>query len=67
MRDLTAREIGWVAGGADSCSSGGADDGNEYLGGTSPSAVGDALIAVYEGLVAATSHVIERVATAFGD
>jgi len=67
MRDLTAREIGWVAGGADSCSEGGANDGNDYLGGASPGDVGDIVIAVYEGLVAATSHIIERVANALGD
>jgi len=67
MRDLTATEIGWVSGGADSCTSGGADDGNEYLGGTSPNNFGKVLIAVYEGAVAATSHVIERVANALSD
>jgi hypothetical protein len=37
---------------------------NDYLGGERPGGVGDALISIYEGLVSATSHVIERVANA---
>lgn len=68
MRELTTSEIEFVSGGTGSCSApGGADTPNDHLGGTAPTGVGDALIATYEGLVAATSHVIERVATALGD
>jgi hypothetical protein len=55
-------------GGTGSCTpanSGGTDQPNDYLGGAAAKDVGDVLIEVYEGLVAATSHVIERVAGAF--
>lgn len=68
MRELTNSEIRHVRGGTGVCTpgnTGGAGDPNAYLGGTSPKGSGDALIAVYEGVVAATSHVIERVANAF--
>jgi len=65
MRELNREEISFVAGSGDKCSS---DDsgsgGNDYGGVTEPSSVGDDLIAIYEGLVAATSHIIERVALA---
>lgn len=61
MRELTLCEISRVSGAGDECSGG----GNDYGGVTEPSSVGDDLIAIYEGLVAATSHVIERVANAF--
>ena len=63
MRELTCTEIDWVAGGTGECT---AEDsgGNDYLGGASPNQVGEALIDVYEGLVEATSHIIERVANA---
>jgi hypothetical protein len=68
MRELTTSEIGFVSGGTGSCStSGGGDTPNEHLGGASPNEVGGALIATYEGLVEAASHVIERVADALGD
>ena len=63
MRDLTMKELGFVAGGHDSCSSG--DGGNNYGGVTDTASIGQDLIQIYEGLVAATSHIIERVAEAF--
>ena len=61
MRELTASEIGLVSGAGGDCSSG---DGNTIIGVTSPETIGKELIQIYEGLVAATSHVIERVANA---
>lgn len=63
MRELTLKELGYVAGGHDSCSS--ANGGNNYGGVTDTSSIGQDLIQIYEGLVAATSHIIERVAKAF--
>lgn len=61
MRELTMSEIGLVSGAGDECSGG----GNNYGGVTEPSSLGEDLIEIYEGLVAATSHVIERVANTF--
>ncbi len=58
MRELTMKEIAMVAGGGDACG------GNNYGGVTDTGSFGDDLIAIYEGLVAATSHIIERVAKA---
>lgn len=56
MRELTMSEIGRVTGGGDTC-------GGNNIGGIGDSgSFGDYLIDVYEGLVAATSYVIERVA-----
>jgi hypothetical protein len=62
MRVLTLNEMSLVAGAADECASGGG--GNTYGGVTDTSSIGKELIEIYEGLVAATSHVIERVANA---
>jgi hypothetical protein len=62
MRELTMTELGFVAGGHDGCSSG--DSGNNYGGVTDTSSVGDDIIEIYEGLVEATSYIIERVANA---
>lgn len=63
MRTLGIEELQFVAGGTGQCS---ADDGgNNYGGVTEPSSLGDDLIDIYEGLVEATSHIIERVAGAF--
>lgn len=61
MRVLTMNEMSRVAGAADDCASGG---GNNIGGVTNPSSLAKDLIEIYEGLVAATSHVIERVANA---
>ncbi len=62
MRELTAAEMQWVSGAADDCS---ADSGgNNYGGITDAGSVGQELIEIYEGLVAAASHIIERVASA---
>jgi hypothetical protein len=56
-------EMGLVAGGGDNCPSGDSG-GNNYGGITDTKSIGDELIEIYEGLVAATSHIIERVAGA---
>jgi hypothetical protein len=64
MRELTVGEIGFVGGGAEQCTS---DQGsNNYGGVTDTGSLGDDLIEIYEGLVQATSYVIERVANALG-
>ena len=59
MRELTLNEIAMVSGAGDECPS-----GNDIGGITDFSGVGQDLINFYEGLVAATSYVIERVAEA---
>jgi hypothetical protein len=62
MRELTLQEMGLVAGGGDDqCTN---DGGNNIGGVTEPSSLGGDLINIYEGLVEATSHIIERVANA---
>ena len=61
MRVLTLNEMNLVSGAGDDCSS---DGGNNYGGVTHPSSLGADLIQLYEGLVEATSYVIERVADA---
>jgi len=61
MRELTRGEIGRVTGGGDSCS-----DGSNNIGGIGDAeSIGGYLIDVYDGLVAFTSYVIERVAKSF--
>jgi hypothetical protein len=63
MRELTKAELSFVSGGTGQCTPG--DSGNNYGGVTNTSTVGDELINIYEGIVAAASHIIERVANAF--
>ncbi len=60
MRVLTVNETNLVSGAGDDCPSG----GNSYGGISDAQSVGDDIIEIYEGLVAATSHIIERVANA---
>ena len=62
MRELTLNEMSLVSGAGDDCSSGG---GNAYNGITDTTTVGEDIINIYEGVVAAVSHIIERVANAF--
>ncbi len=62
MRTLTNTELNAVGGGNGTCSSD--DAGNDYGGIVDTKSVGDELIEIYEGVVAATSHIIERVAEA---
>ena len=59
MRELTLNEMSFVSGAGDDCSSGG---GNNINGLEDSASFGEDLINIYEGLVAATSHIIERVA-----
>ncbi len=65
MRELTTTELELVAGGTGECTPADGAQGNNYSGVTDTSSVGSDLINIYEGVVAATSHVIERVANAF--
>jgi hypothetical protein len=58
MRELNKMELDFVSGGV-------VCHANDYGGISNTSSVGQDLINIYEGLVAATSHVIERVANAF--
>ncbi|HSM31647.1 MAG TPA: hypothetical protein VK854_13185 [Woeseiaceae bacterium] len=64
MRELTMSEIGFVGGAAEQCSS--EQSGNNYGGITDTQSIGREIIEIYEGLVEATSYVIERVANALG-
>lgn len=58
MRELTLNEVNLVAGGE--CPA-----GNNYGGVTEPSSLGQDLIEIYEGMVQATSYIMERIANAF--
>lgn len=63
MRELTEMELAFVAGGnSQQCTP--SDSGNSYAGVSDTSSVGKELVEIYEGVVAATSHIIERVANA---
>ena len=64
MRELTVSEIGFVGGGAEQCTSN--QGGNNYGGVTDSGSGGQDIIDIYEGLVEATSDIIERVANALG-
>ncbi len=62
MRELTMSELEYVSGGAEECTS---EDGGNDLGGIKDSeSLGQDLINIYEGIVEAASHIIERVASA---
>lgn len=58
MRELKTEELVFVSGGEGDCTS------NDIYGITEPSSLGQDLIDIYEGAVAFTSHVIERVVLA---
>lgn len=63
MRELTKAELAFVSGAGDlQCTP--SDSGNDYGGVKDTKGFGDDLVNLYEGLVQATSHVIERVARA---
>ena len=62
MRELTATELRFVSGGGDACPAD--SSGNSYGGVTDTTTLAQDLINIYEGLVEATSYVIERVANA---
>jgi hypothetical protein len=59
MRELNKMELDFVSGGHGVCT-----PSNSIGGFRDANSVGDFLINFYEGLVSATSHVIERVANA---
>ena len=62
MRELTMSETGRVSGATGSCSP--ETFWNDYYGVKDTSSLGGDLVNIYEGLVEATSHIIERVAGA---
>lgn len=62
MRELTLSEMDFVSGGTGTCTP--ENSGNDYGGITNTSTIGQELIDIYEGVVEAASHVIERVASA---
>ncbi|MGI9262174.1 MAG: hypothetical protein ACR2QR_09065 [Woeseiaceae bacterium] len=64
MRELQSNELSLVFGGNGSQVCTPASAANDYYGVRNPSTFGDDLINIYEGMVAATSHIIERVALA---
>jgi len=64
MRELTGTELRFVSGGGGECTADSADSGNTYGGVSDTSTVAQDLINLYEGIVEATSYVIERVANA---
>jgi hypothetical protein len=62
MRELTMSEVEFVSGGTGVCTP--ENSGNDYGGITDTNSVGEDIINIYEGLVEATSYIIERVANA---
>lgn len=60
MRELTSTELSFVSGGTGQCT-----PSNSYGGVSDTTSLGDDLINIYEGVVAAASYIIERVANAF--
>ena len=61
MRELNTTELDFVSGAGEECSGG---SGNNIGGVTDSESLAADLINIYEAAVAATSHVIERVANA---
>lgn len=64
MRELDSTELNFVSGAGEECSAG---SGNDIGGVKDSEGLGDDLVNIYEGLVQAASHIIERVAGAFKD
>jgi hypothetical protein len=64
MRELNANEVGLVFGGNSPQVCTPATAANDYYGITNTQSFGNDLIDIYEGMVAAASHIIERVALA---
>ncbi len=62
MRELNSSELTFVSGAGDGCSGG---SGNDLGGVTDAESLGRDLVNIYEGVVQAVSHVIERVADAW--
>lgn len=61
MRELSLAEVALVSGGTGQCTP---EDSNNFYGISDSASVGSDIINIYEGLVSATSYIIERVATA---
>ena len=61
MRELTMQELRYVAGAGDECPDG-EESGNDIGGVKNSKKIGEDLINIYEGVVQAASHIIERVA-----
>lgn len=57
MRELSATEVAWVSGGTGVCT-----PTNSFGGVENTTTLGEDLVNMYEGLVYATSHIIERMA-----
>lgn len=66
MRELTATEMTFVSGAGEEgdCPEDSGESGNNIGGVSDSEKFGDDLVNIYEGLVQATSHIIERIATA---
>jgi hypothetical protein len=65
MRELTATEIGFVSGGTGDTGMCTPENSGNNVGGVSNfDEIGNDIIAAYEGVVQAASHIIERVANA---
>lgn len=64
MRELNPTELNFVSGAGDDCSGTSGGSGNNIGGVTDSGSLGEDLINIYEGVVQAVSHVIERVADA---
>ena len=62
MRLLTVNELQLVSGGEGQCTP--SESGNDFGGVSDTENFGDDLVNMYEGAVAAVSHIIERVADA---
>jgi hypothetical protein len=62
MRELKSSELSFVSGAGDGCSGG---SGNDIGGVRNSRSFGRDLINIYEGVVGATSYMIERVANAW--
>ena len=61
MRELNASELSYVSGGVQQeCT-----EGNSYGGISDASSLGQDLIAIYEGLIEATSYMFSRIAAAW--
>ena len=65
MRELTKEELAFVSGGEGEMTCTPSTALNDYYGVQNPGSLGSDLVNIYEGLVFATSHIIERVALAF--
>ncbi len=68
MRELKTSELSFVSGPGDGCSGGSGGSGgsaNDIGGVTDAEGLGRDLVNIYEGVVQATSYMIERVASAW--